>query len=73
MKLKLSTTKELRGKKPAEIDAYIVEMKNTLAELRREVARNQDNKTHQISLLKKTIARAQTVKTAQVISKGKES
>lgn len=76
MKIKFLSSEELRGKKNSDIDKYIIEMKNTLAELRREISRNQDNKTHQVSLVKKTIARACTIQTAQAIqssSKGKES
>ncbi len=76
MKIKFSTPEELRSKKVSEIEKYILDMKNTLAELCREISRKQDNKTHQIKLVKKTIARARTVQSAQTqqaSSKGKES
>ncbi len=73
MKLKFLTTQEMQKKKTNELETYVIEMKTSLAVLQREIARNQDNKTHQISLVRKTIARAKTVQTAHINGKGKES
>ena len=73
MKLKFLTTQEMQKKKTDELETYVIEMKTSLAVLQREIARNQDNKTHQIRLVRKTIARAKTVQTAHINGKGKES
>lgn len=73
MKLKLSKLEDLRNKTATEIDEYIAQTKVTLAQMRREIAKDQGGKTHQIGLIKKSIAQASTVKSSKANSKGKES
>lgn len=65
MKLKTFTTKELRTKKPAEIETYIAELKKNQIELHHAIHTNKENKTHQVGVIKKAIARAKTVQSAQ--------
>ena len=73
MKLKTFTAKELRTKKPADIDKYIVELEQQQVEHNQALYTNKDNKTHQIKVLKKAIARAYTIKTIETVaSTGKE-
>lgn len=64
MKAKNLNAKELAAKKPAEIEAYIVELQKNLTELMHQINTGKENKTHQINVIKKAIARAKTVKTA---------
>ena len=70
MKIKTLTAKELREKKPADIDKYIVELELQQVEHNQALYTNKDKQTHQVKLLKKAIARAYTIKTAA--STGKE-
>lgn len=70
MKIKISLVKDLAGKKPAELDAYVTDLQKQLAELLHQIALNKEKQTHQIGMLKKAIAKAHTVKTT--ISQGKE-
>lgn len=62
MKLTILTTKELRSKKPAEIDAYIAQLQNDQIELNHARFTGKETKTHQVAIIKKAIARAYTVK-----------
>ncbi len=70
MKLKTLTIKELRAKKPAELEKYIVELENTQTEHNHALYTNKDNQTHQVKLIKKAIARAYTVQSS--VTEGKE-
>ncbi len=71
MKIKTLTAKELREKKPADIDKYIVELELQQVEHNQALYTNKDKQTHQVKLLKKAIARAYTIKTAASIGKEK--
>lgn len=61
MKLKTLTVKELRSKKPAEIEKYITELKQSQTELNHAIYTNKEKQTHQVSVLKKAVARAKTL------------
>lgn len=61
MKLKLLTAKELVSKKPAEIEKYIAEIKQSQQELNHALYTNKEIKTHQVGNLKKALARALTI------------
>lgn len=63
MKLKLTPVKDLRGKKPAEIEAYVAELKKQQAELNHALYTNKDSQTHQVGQIKKAIAQARTIQT----------
>lgn len=64
MKIKTLTIKELRSKKPAEIEKYVLELKKSQSELSHEIYTNKETKTHQLGVIRKAIARAKTVQTA---------
>lgn len=64
MKLAILTLKELRSKKPAEIEAYIADLKKSQVELNHSINTNKENKTHQVGVIKKAIARAKTIQNA---------
>lgn len=64
MKIKTLTANELRGKKATEIEAHITELHKNLEELSHALYSGKENKTHQVSVIKKAIARAKTVQTA---------
>lgn len=66
MKIKTLTVKELRTKKPAEIEKYIAELKKSQIELDHAIYTNKENKTHQVGIVKKAIARAKTIQTTLV-------
>lgn len=68
MKLAVQSFKDLQGKKPADINAYVVKLRVQLAELQHQVATGKEKQTHQLRELKRSIAQAHTVLTA----KGKE-
>lgn len=73
MKLKLTKLDELKKMKTADLDKYISEVKKQQYEFTHAVATNKEKQTHQSKLLKKAIARANTLKSivnAQV--EGKE-
>ncbi len=61
MKIKLLTTKDLRSKKAPEIVKYIVDLRQSQKELTHLIATNAENKTHQLSQLKRAIAQAKTI------------
>ena len=61
MKLTLLTVKELKSKKPAEIDAYITGLRKSHTELSHGINTNKETKTHQLGVIKKAIARALTI------------
>lgn len=63
MKLKTFTTKELRAKKATEIEKYIVELKKSQSELNHALYTNKEKQTHQVSVIKKAIARAHSIHT----------
>jgi ribosomal protein L29 len=65
MKIKFAALKDLQAKKPAELDTYIAEMKKTSAELMHQIHTGKEKSTHQLGLIKKSIARAYTVRTQQ--------
>jgi len=61
MKLKVLTTKELRSKKPAELTAYITEMKKNYVEFVHAVVLNKEKQTHQAGVMRRAIAQAKTI------------
>lgn len=65
MKLKTLTIKELRAKKSSEIEKYISELKKSQTELNHAIYTNKEKQTHQVSLIRKAIARAQTILASQ--------
>jgi ribosomal protein L29 len=65
MKLTILTAKELRAKKTADIEKYIAELQSSQIELNHSISTNKENKTHQVGVIKKAIARAKTVLRAQ--------
>jgi ribosomal protein L29 len=69
MKLAILTVKELRSKKPAEVEAYIADLKKSQTELNHNISTNKENKTHQVGVIKKAIARALTI---QNVAAGEE-
>jgi len=71
MKLKTLTVKELRTKKSADIEKYVIELEHSQIELNHLINTNKDKQTHQISLIKKAIARAKTIQT-QAVNQEKE-
>lgn len=73
MKIKTLTIKELRTKKPVEIEKYVVELKKSQTELIHALSTNKETKSHQISVIKKAIAQAKTILSAQVkVNAGEE-
>ena len=71
MKLKIPTAKDLRTKKPADIDKIIIELEAQQTEHNHALYTNKDKQTHQIKVLKKAVARAHTIKTAANTGKEK--
>lgn len=63
MKISVLTTKDLRSKKPADIDKYIADLQKQRTELVHQVSLQKENKTHQLGVLKTAIARAKTIQT----------
>lgn len=61
MKLSTLTMKELRAKKPAEVEKYITDLKQSQIELNHAISTNKETKTHQVKVIKKSIAKALTV------------
>ena len=72
MKLKTLTPKELRTKKPADIEKYIIELEQSQVELNLALNTNKEKTTHQIGIIKKAIARANTIQTELGAQKEKE-
>lgn len=73
MKLKLSKTEDLKKMKIADLDKYIAEVKKQQYEFTHAVATNKEKQTHQSKMLKKAIARANTLKSiASAQAQGKE-
>ena len=70
MKIKTLTAKELRAKKPEEIEKYVKELKQTQSEFNHGLYTNKEKQTHQISVIKKAIARAYAIQTE--LTAGKE-
>ena len=66
MKLKTQNNKELRAKKPAEIQEYITELEKSFQELHLAISTNKEKQTHQHGVIKKSIARAHTIAAEQV-------
>ncbi len=62
-KLTFLSIKELGGKKPAEFEAYINEMKITMRDLIHDIATNKEKQTHKLKLIKRAIAKAKTMQT----------
>ena len=63
MKLTTLTVKELRAKKPAEIEAYIKDLSIKHNELRHALSVNKEKQTHYNLVIRKAIAKAKTVLT----------
>ncbi len=73
MKLKLTKLDELKKMKSTDLDKYIAEVKKQQYEYTHAVATNKEKQTHQSKLLKKAIARANTLKSiASAQVEGKE-
>ena len=70
MKLNTLTVKELRTKKPADIEKYLVEMELSQVAHNLGLNTNKEKQTHQVKVIKKAIALAKTVQTEA--NKGKE-
>ena len=66
MKIKTLTNKELRSKKPEEVAKYITELKTSMTELFMSISTNKEKQTHQVNLIKKSIARAHTISSERV-------
>ena len=64
MKIKLLSVKDKKKKKDAEISAYIAELQTSYQELTHALNTNKETKTHQLGAIKKSIARAKTIRTA---------
>lgn len=65
MKIAFAPLKDLQSKKPAELDAYIADMQKNHAELVLMIQTGKEKTTHQLGLIKKSIAQAHTVRTQQ--------
>lgn len=63
MKISVLTTKELRTKKSADLDKYVADLTKQQTELVHQVSLQKENKTHQLGVIKKAIARAKTIQT----------
>ena len=73
MKLKLTKLDELKKMKTADLDKYIAEVKKQQYEYTHLIATNKEKQTHQSKMLKKAIARANTLKSiANAQQEGKE-
>ncbi|MCB9822767.1 50S ribosomal protein L29 [Candidatus Nomurabacteria bacterium] len=73
MKLKLTKLDELKKMKTVDLDKYINEVKKQQYEFTHAVATNKEKQTHQSKLLKKAVARANTLKSiANAQQEGKE-
>lgn len=70
MKLSVVNMKDLRAKKPEDVQKYVFELQKQLAELTHLIALQKEKKTHQLSQLKRAIAQAKTVQKQSV--QGKE-
>lgn len=69
MKLKLTTYKDLKSKKSADLDKYITDTKKQLSELTHLISTNKDKQTHQVKQLKRVVAQAKTIKRQQELGK----
>lgn len=65
MKVKFINLKDLQAKKLAEIDSYIAELKKAHTDLTHSIHTGKEKTTHQLGLIKKSIARAHTVRSMQ--------
>ena len=73
MKLKLTKLDELKKMKTVDLDKYIKKIKKQQYEFTHAVATNKEKQTHQSKLLKKAVARANTLKSiANAQQEGKE-
>ena len=70
MKLAIVNMKDLRAKKPSDVEKYITELQKQLAELTHLITLQKEKQTHQLSQLKRAIAQAKTVQKQSV--QGKE-
>lgn len=70
MKLKITPVKDLVSKKPAELTAYVTELKLQHVELTHQIALGKEKQTHQLKQLKRAIAQAHTVQSQT--AKGKD-
>lgn len=61
MKLSVMTTKDLRAKKPAEITAYITDLKQKQTELVHQISLQKESKTHLLGVIKRAVAQAKTI------------
>lgn len=60
-KLKLLSIEDLRKKKPAELQEYIISLQKSKTELLHALTTNKEKQSHQLGLIRKSIARAKTV------------
>lgn len=61
MKLKLMSLKDMQSKDVSELQAYCQELQATKAELTHLLHTGKEKSTHQLGLIKKSIARAKTL------------
>lgn len=71
MKLNIANVKDLRTKKPAELTAYVNELKNQYNQLTHQISLNNESKTHQIGVIKRAIARAKTIQNEMLAKEDK--
>ena len=62
MKIKLISVKDMRTKKPADLDKYILDINNSRADLLEQLQTSKEKSTHQLSQMKRSVAQAKTVK-----------
>ena len=73
MKLKLFTAKELRTKKPTEISAYTADLNKARLELLEQLQTGKEKTTHQLKLIKRSIATAHTIASESKNAAAKET
>lgn len=61
MKAKVLQFNDLKAKKPAELKVYISEMQHKRTELLQELHTNKSKQTHQLGLMKRSVAQARTI------------
>lgn len=64
MSTKILSLKDLRSKKPAEVNKYIAQLQSDYAGLTRDILANKQKQTHLLKNTKIAIARAHTVLTS---------
>lgn len=60
-KPKLLSIEDLRKKKPAELQQYVIDLQKNKVELLHALTTNKEKRSHQLGLIRRSIARAKTV------------